>query len=214
LAELTDPSNPPNRDLQAHWDSAYERRGFSGVSWFQSEPAVSLDLIAQAGISRDAAVIDVGGGASPLVDRLVGQGFADISVLDVSSVALDEARRRLPSDAPVEWIMQDVLSWRPPRRYQLWHDRAVFHFMVSAAAASAYRDTLRSAVSQNGLVVIGTFASDGPKSCSGLPVARFSESDLAGALGDGFTVVATRREEHRTPSGSTQPFSWVCARAG
>ena len=214
LEELTDPVHGSTPGLGAHWDATYLRRGAS-VSWFQSEPAVSLDLIAETGISPEAAVIDIGGGASSLVDRLVYRGFKDVSVLDISSVAIDEARRRLPPDAPVAWVVQDVLSWQPPRLYGLWHDRAVFHFLVSPSEQARYRRILASALAPGGFVVIGTFAADGPESCSGLPVARYTEQDLAAVLGDGFTPVAFRREVHRTPVGGIQPFAWVVAkRAG
>lgn len=188
------------------------RRGSSGVSWYQAEPVVSLELIAESKLRGDAAVIDVGGGASPLVDRLLAEGFADVSVLDISSVAIEEARRRLPPDAPVDWVVSDVLSWHPKRRYGLWHDRAVFHFLVSSGDREAYRKTLVSALVRGGIVVIGTFAADGPESCSGLPVARFSEAGLASALGNRFTPVAFRREVHRTPSGGNQPFTWMLAK--
>ena len=212
MEEFTDPVHGSNQGLGAHWDSTYLRRGSSSVSWFQAEPAVSLDLIVETGVSREAAVIDVGGGASSLVDRLIYRSFADVSVLDISSVAIDEARRRLPADAPVAWVVQDVLSWQPLRRYGLWHDRAVFHFMVSPSEKATYRRILATALAPGGFVVIGTFAADGPESCSGLPVARYTEQDLAAALGDGFTPVAFRREVHRTPAGGIQPFAWVVAR--
>lgn len=212
MDELTDMSRGPHRDNQAHWDSTYERRGPSGVSWYQPEPVVSLDLIAKSGVVRDAAVIDVGGGASSLVDRLVGDGFTDVSVLDISSIAIEEARGRLPADAPVDWVVSDVLSWRPTRQYSLWHDRAVFHFLVSPGDTETYRRTLAAALDPGGFVVIGTFAADGPDSCSGLPVARYSDADLASALGNGFTPIAFRREVHRTPSGGYQPFTWMVAK--
>lgn len=212
MDDLTDLSRGQSRDRQAHWDSTYERRGFTGVSWYQAEPVVSLDLIAESGVLRDAAVIDVGGGASALVDRLLADGFADVSVLDISSRAIEETRGRLPADAPVDWVVSDVLSWHPARRYSLWHDRAVFHFLVSAGERQTYCRTLASALVPGGLVVIGTFAGDGPDSCSGLPVARYSEADLASALGDGFTPIAFRHELHWTPSGGTQPFTWMAAK--
>ena len=212
MDEVTDLSRGTDRDNQAHWNSTYERRGTSGVSWYQPEPVVSLDLIAETGVVRDAAVIDVGGGASPLVDRLVADGFSDVSVLDISPIAVEMARGRLPADAPVDWVVSDVLSWRPARRYSLWHDRAVFHFLVSPGDSETYRRTLAAALVPGGFVVIGTFAADGPDSCSGLPVARYSDAELASALGNRFNPVAFRREVHRTPSGGNQPFTWMAAK--
>jgi hypothetical protein len=196
----------------AHWDAAYRRRGFAGVSWFQSEPTVSLEMIAAAATPPDAPVVDVGGGASPLVDRLIEQGFTDVSVLDVSPGAIGEARQRLPPGARVDWLVQDVLSWRPTRLYSLWHDRAVFHFLVAPEQKEAYRRALDLALGPGGSIVIGTFAPDGPESCSGLPVARYSDEELAGALGDAFTVCSSRREVHLTPAGGSQPFTWIMAR--
>ena len=192
-----------------HWDAAYAGRGVRGVSWYQGSPTVSLELIAALGIGRDAAVIDVGGGASVLVDRLVEKGFTEVFVLDVSPAALAESRRRLGDPAPVGWLCEDLLVWRPGRRFDLWHDRAVFHFLVASADRDAYVRTLRSAIRPDGFVVLATFAPDGPEFCSGLPVARYSAEDLADLLGAGFELLETRREEHVTPEGATQPFTWV-----
>jgi trans-aconitate methyltransferase len=180
------------------------------VSWYQSAPRVSLELIETLGIDRDAAVIDVGGGASNLVDHLVEQGFRDVSVLDVSAVALAEGRRRLGDEAPVAWLREDLLGWEPTRRFDLWHDRAVFHFLVSPDDRERYLRILRSAIRDTGFVVLGTFAPDGPERCSGLPVTRYSVEDLAHLLR--LDVLVTRREEHTTPGGAIQPFTWVAGR--
>lgn len=209
------PERPPNipTEASARWDATYKRRGAAGVSWYQAEPAVSLELIEATGVPHNAAIIDVGGGGSNLVDHLVGRGFTDISVLDISAVALAETRARLDTVESVQWIHQDLLAFEPSRPYGLWHDRAVFHFLVAESDRDAYRDILLSSLAPAGLAVIGTFAADGPESCSGLPVARYSETDLVAALGARFTPVAHRREEHRTPSGSIQPFTWVSVRA-
>ena len=171
---------------------------------------MSSELIERLGIDREAAVIDVGGGASNLVDHLIGQGFRDVSVLDVSAAALTEARRRLGAEAPVGWLCEDLLDWEPERRFDLWHDRAAFHFLVSSDDREAYLRILRSAIRDNGFVVLGTFAPDGPEFCSGLPVARYSVEDLTDLLR--LDLLVTRREEHRTPGGATQPFTWVAGR--
>lgn len=195
-----------------YWDAAYAGRGARGVSWYQAEPRVSLELIDTLAVGKEDALIDVGGGASTLVDHLVGRGFTDLAVLDVSVAALTEARNRVGEAAPVTWLQEDVSRWRPERRFTLWHDRAVFHFLVTTEDRDAYLRTLRSALRDNGLVVVATFAPDGPEVCSGLPVARYSPADLATLLGAQFELLLTRREEHITPGGMVQPFTWVAGR--
>ncbi|MGH2851886.1 MAG: class I SAM-dependent methyltransferase [Solirubrobacteraceae bacterium] len=188
----------------------YETRRPDEVSWYQPGPGVSLALIGEFAPARDAAIVDVGGGASNLSRRLLALGFADITVLDVSGRALDSARADLETDAArVHWLEHDLLAWSPERRYALWHDRAVFHFLIHSADQQRYADLLRSALRPGGKAIIGTFAADGPATCSGLPVARYDPDGLAAAFGAGFTTLATRREEHRTPANSLQPFTWV-----
>jgi hypothetical protein len=205
--------SPPSGERARHWDEVYGSRGETGVSWFQPAPALSLELIEVLGIPRDAAVIDVGGGASSLVDRLVDQGFGDISVLDVSHAALEATRQRLVGGTPINFLEEDVLTWQPHRRFGLWHDRAAFHFLVDGDDRGRYLATLRSAIQLGGAVIIATFALDGPEFCSGLRVTRYSAGSLESVLGSSFVVVETRREEHTTPGGELQPFTWVAARA-
>lgn len=198
--------------LADHWDHAYRRRGSRGVSWYQPAPAVSLELVGLLGVARSDPVVDVGGGASTLVDALVAGGFEDVTVLDVSAVALDEARQRTGDPPGVHWVCADVAAWRPARRYRLWHDRAVFHFMVDDADRALYLLALRAGVARGGAVVMATFAPDGPRACSGLPVARYSAGELAAVIGEDFVVEVTRTEEHTTPDGTVQPFTWVAGR--
>jgi len=193
-----------------HWDRRYSDAGATGVSWYQPEPAMSLALIDRLQVPKGAAVIDVGGGASLLVDRLLAQGYTDLAVLDVSSTALEIARRRLGDSTPVRFVREDLMTWQPERQYALWHDRAVFHFLTHAAERAKYLTTMRQALGDSGAVIIATFASDGPERCSGLPVARYDATDLERLL-DGFTVVESRREEHVTPGGAVQPFTWIAA---
>jgi len=206
-------SRSPDFDKrQDHWDAAYMVRGIESVSWFQEEPRISLELFDVLGIKTHAAVIDIGGGASPLVDRLLRRGYKDLTVLDVSRAALEAARLKLPADAPVTWIHQDLLAWQPDRQYDVWHDRAVFHFLVDPGDQALYRKLLQSALTPDGVVVLATFAPDGPEYCSGLPVGRYSASSLAAVLGQTFTIVEERREIHTTPAGVRQPFTWIAAR--
>ena len=174
---------------------------------------MSLEMIGLTGIGPQEAVLDVGGGTSPLAGALLARGFADVTVLDLSEVALQTSRARLgPADARVRWVHADILDWIPDRTYGLWHDRAVFHFLVDAEDRERYVTTARSAVRPGGSVVVGTFAEDGPATCSGLPVARYDTQALADAFGAGFALVGSRRHEHRTPGGSVQPFTWVAMR--
>jgi SAM-dependent methyltransferase len=197
---------------ETHWDTAYRERGAEGVSWFQPAAAVSLDLIRRLDVPRNSAIIDIGGGASLLVDALLVQGFTDVTVLDISGVALQTLRQRLGSDPAVSLIHADLLTWVPERRFSLWHDRAVFHFLVDEGARTTYVDKISATLRPGGSVVIGTFAPDGPEYCSGLPVARYSGDDLAEALGDGFEVLECVQEQHLTPAAVPQPFTWLAAR--
>jgi SAM-dependent methyltransferase len=197
---------------QAHWDRRYQDVGAESVSWYQERPTTSLELFEVLGVDSTRSVLDVGGGASRLVDFLVGGAYGDVAVLDLSGVALEVARARLGDPAGVEWVHHELTSWRPPRRWDVWHDRAVLHFLVAEEDRTAYRRVLREALSPGGAVVIGTFAEDGPSHCSGLPVRRHSRAELCAFLGDGFEVVEQRREVHRTPAGTEQPFNWIAAR--
>lgn len=203
----------------AHWRETYTQRGDTQVSWFAADPACSLELIDTCGADPQAPAVDVGAGAARLVDALLARGFADVTALDVSDDGLAHTRDRLGTGAArLRCVVSDVLDWVPDRRFGLWHDRAVFHFLTDPADRQRYRDLLAAALAPGGLVVIGTFAADGPESCSGLPTARYAPDALAAELGDGpgagLSVVARRREEHRTPWGAVQPFTWLALRAG
>lgn len=201
------------KDPGCHWDEVYGERVAHNVSWFQPEPQISLALIESLGATVSVPVVDIGGGASLLVDRLVSRGWRDVTVLDVSDTGLRIARDRLPGGAPVAWLHQDILVWHPARRYGLWHDRAVFHFLVAAEDRQTYLDLLEEAVEPGGSVILATFSLDGPEYCSGLPVARYSAEELTDLLaGHGFEVVETRQENHFTPAGAVQAFVWVAAR--
>jgi hypothetical protein len=182
------------------------------VSWYEDEPTTSLSLIDLLGISKDAAVIDIGGGGSPLAGSLLDRSFTDVSVLDISVVALDATRRRTSGNRRVRYLREDVLSWEPQRRYGVWHDRALFHFLIDGEQRSAYLRALYAAVETGGSVILATFASDGPQQCSGLPVHRYSPEELSRVLGGRFQLVESCRRDHLTPNGTVQPFTWVAGR--
>ena len=196
----------------AHWDDAYGRLGAHGVSWARVDAGPSLDLLERAG-TPTGAVIDVGGGASPFAAALLDRGAADVTVLDISPVAIDAGRAALGDRAgAVQWVTADIREWQPGRTWGLWHDRAVFHFMVTEPERDAYRRALASALEPGGHVIAGAFAPDGPEQCSRLPVQRYDAAALVTALGDDLVLLDERREAHVTPSGVEQPFTWVLAR--
>jgi hypothetical protein len=194
-----------------HWDSAYAQ-GERTRSWFQEYPAASLRMLDAAGVAAQDSVIDIGGGASPLTDSLLQRGHQDLTVLDVSAAALRISQRRLGPTEQVQWIVADLLTWNPQRTYAAWHDRAVFHFITAERDRQRYLTTLNSATVPGSVAIFGCFAPDGPQSCSGLPVARYSAADLTARLGDDWTLVASEREEHHTPAGGVQPFTWTALR--
>ena len=200
-------------DLVGHWETVHERVGPRGGSWYQAEPRMSLALIQAFAVAKDTPIIDVGAGSSRIVDELIQRGFSDISVLDVSARALQLARARLGEAASrVRWLREDLLDWEPPRAYGLWHDRALFHFLVEPEQQERYVSLLRTSLSPDGVAILATFAPDGPEHCSGLPVARYRPHELVDVLGEGFTCLGSWREDHPTPGGATQPFTWVAAR--
>lgn len=193
----------------AHWDQAYERPA-NAVSWYQPEALTSLELIRAAELEPDQAILDVGGGASTLVDGLLERGYRDITVLDVARKSLEIAQTRLgPAAKAVHWLVGDITSWLPERTYRCWHDRAVFHFLTEASERDAYRRCLSRAVEAGGSIILGTFAEDGPERCSGLPVRRYSVHGLRDEFRDLGQLVDFRHEPHRTPSGGTQSFVFV-----
>jgi hypothetical protein len=174
---------------------------------------MSLRMLDTAGVSAADGVVDVGGGASTLVDALLERGYRDLTVLDISDAGLRTAQRRLAAAAQdVCWLVEDLLTWRPGRNYQVWHDRAVFHFLTSGAAQDRYRDALTDATAIGAVAIFGTFAPDGPPRCSGLPVARYSPESLAYVLGQRWRLAHHDREEHSTPAGAIQPFTWAVFR--
>lgn len=195
-------------DRKTHWEGVYTTKAESEVSWYEDTPELSLALLREAGLTPDMCVIDIGGGASRLVDALAASGQSHVTVLDLSAAALKTAKARLANADRVRWVVSDVTTWTPDRQYDLWHDRAAFHFLTTTEEQQAYVRVLAQALKDGGKAVIGTFAPDGPEKCSGLPVARYDAESLQAVLGTQFKLATTRRHQHITPWGSAQNFQF------
>jgi len=196
-------------DRKNHWEKVYREKSPLEASWFQEEPVLSLRLIDETRIALDAPIIDVGGGASLLVDRLCAEGYTDIGVLDVSASALAHAKDRLAEKAcAVNWYEADVTGFEPPKQFALWHDRAVFHFLTSGADRDSYVRVLEKALKPGGHLIIMTFAIDGPLKCSGLDIVQYDADKMKSTLGPGFELVETGHETHITPAGKQQEFAY------
>jgi ubiquinone/menaquinone biosynthesis C-methylase UbiE len=192
-----------------HWEQVYQTKAPDDVSWFQTQPTTSLNLIESTGVAKDAGVIDVGGGASVLVDFLLDAGYSQLAVLDISGAALEHARRRLGKRADsVEWFEADVTTFQPARQFGFWHDRAVFHFLTAKADRQKYVQTLKRTLTPGGHVIIATFALDGPPNCSGLEVARYDTTSICAELGSEFQLVEQASETHTTPWQTEQKFGY------
>lgn len=201
-------------DQKTHWDAVYTTKAPTDVSWFQPEATRSLALITAAAADRAARILDVGGGASRLVDGLLDLAYSRVTVLDIAEPALQYARQRLGARSTlVTWRAADVLTATfAPSSVDVWHDRAVFHFLVEAAERRRYVEQVRGALGPGGTVVVATFADDGPLRCSGLDVARYSADGLHNEFGEDFELLQSEREEHRTPSGAVQAFTYCLCR--
>ena len=200
------------KNRRAHWQYMYAAKGEREVSWFQDVAQPSLALVEEVG-SQSSAVIDIGGGASRLADLLLQRGFLDLTVLDLSSAALAAAKARMGNEARrIHWIVADVTNWEPSRTYDVWHDRATFHFMVAESDRACYLSRLDRSLKPGGYAIIATFAPDGPEQCSGLPVRRYDAATLAQTLGAGFQLISSRRHEHVTPWDAAQPFQFCVFR--
>jgi len=193
-------------DKPDRWEGVYRTKAEAETSWFEDRPQVSLDLIAATGATPDAAIVDIGAGSSRLVDCLLDQGSRQITALDLSETALAKTRARVPKDAPVTWVVGNVLDWQPSGHFDVWHDRAAFHFLTEPADQDAYLRVMDRALASGGHAIIGTFAPDGPEKCSGLPVARYDAALLAERLGPGYRLVTSRNHDHHTPWGAVQRF--------
>ncbi len=195
------------KDPVAHWNAVYDKRDAAELSWFQDHPEVSLALIAEAGLERDARIIDVGAGASRLLDALLNLGYANLSVLDISEAAILAVQQRLRHRRDdIEWLTGDVTAFAFTGTYDLWHDRAVFHFLTKPEQQRDYVQNLDTALAPDGRAIIATFGPRGPRKCSGLTVARYDKSAMAQVMAGRFRVAETRREDHVTPQGAVQDF--------
>lgn len=201
-------------DQQAHWQNVYTTKNEDAVSWFQPRADISLELVRATGVKVTASIIDIGGGASRLVDTLVEEGFKAVTVLDLSEKALATSKARLgetrlgEKGALVQWIVADITTWEPSQSYDVWHDRAALHFLTDPKDQAAYAERVTRAVRPGGHVIIGTFALDGPERCSGLPVLRHDAASLGKLLGHSFTLIESKPHVHQTPAGAIQKFQF------
>jgi len=204
-----------NVDPTAHWQHIYASRSNTELSWYQPAPALSLELVEQCRMDTDDPIIDVGGGASSLVDCLAAGGFTRIAVLDLSEAALAVSRKRLGArSVDIEWIESDITAFEPAHDFRLWHDRALFHFLTEPADRQRYVEVLKRALPPGGHLILASFAVGGPERCSGLPIVQYDGPKLLAELGGEFKIVEQRRENHVTPAGNVQEFAWFrCTRA-
>ena len=197
---------------KVHWEKIFGAQDSQELSWYQPRLEMSLALLPLTGVGTDAAVIDIGGGTSTLVDDLLGAGFEDVSVLDIAAPALKRVKERLGERAAaVHWIEADVRKVAlPPSRFDIWHDRAVFHFLTSKESRDRYTATMKSSLKPGGHAIIATFGPDAPPQCSGLDVVRYSPEHLLAEFGPGLRMIHGARELHETPGGREQEFTYAC----
>ena len=201
-------------DVKTHWETIYTKKAPEAVSWFRPHLETSLALIEQAADTNSALIIDVGGGESTLVDDLLARGFQNITVLDISQVAIETTKKRLGQAAErVHWLVADITQAElEPRAYDVWHDRAVFHFLTSPQQRVAYVRQVARSVKPRGHVIVSTFGPEGPTKCSGLDVVRYDPDSLHNEFGTSFRLVQSSKELHKTPFGTTQQFLYCYCR--
>ena len=196
-------------DRKAHWQNVYQDKSSLDVSWYQKEPSLSLELIHSTQVARDEAIIDVGGGASVLVDCLCKEGYTSLAVLDISENALASSKKRLGDFAKnIEWFEADITQFDAPHKFSLWHDRAVFHFLTDQSDRKSYVKTVKRALRPGGHLIIAAFSIGGPEKCSGLEIVQYDSEKLKAELGDGFELVEERDETHITPANKEQKFMY------
>lgn len=200
------------QDTRAHWDEIFTLKSDDEMSWFQTTPTMSLELLSKWS-SPDDALIDVGAGNARLIDHLVERGWREVTLLDVSAEALARVRERLSgATTTITYVASDIRRWQPERQYRAWHDRAVFHFLTEEADQRRYVRTAAQALEPGAILIIATFSASGPTHCSGLPVARHDPDELVQRFASDFELVASQFEEHTTPFHTVQSFSWVVLR--
>lgn len=201
------PSSCKHPNWQTHWEEVYSERNPTDVSWYQSHPEYSLGLIEETGAGTNAKIIDVGGGASTLVDHLLLSSYRHVTVLDIAHTAIEQAKIRLGDKAGnVTWAECNIMNYSPDHQFDIWHDRAVFHFLTNETDRSCYIDVLNRTLKPDGQVIIATFSENGPSQCSGLDTVRYTPKKLAHTLGNNYCLIETLTEEHHTPSGGVQQF--------
>lgn len=192
-----------------HWDKIYSEKPPTEVSWYEPMPQESLELIKSCGISNEAAIIDIGGGDSFLAEFLISLGYKDVTVVDISSKVIERAKERMCEKADeVTWITADASNFRPKRKYDLWHDRAAFHFLTTQEQRNNYLETVYKAVKPGGYMIMGTFSDKGPEKCSGLEVQRYSVGEMCKLFEEEFNMLSGKNIDHYTPSGATQNFTF------
>jgi len=190
-----------------HWETIYETKKFEEVSWYQAVPEVSLTILSEFGVEKDWAIIDIGGGDSYFVDFLLNQNYTDISVLDISEKALQRVQNRLESKAEkVHWIASDITEFKPSKKYDFWHDRAVFHFLTEPNDVKKYAEIAADSISEKGIMIIGTFSKNGPLKCSGIEIKQYDEKEMSAVFETDFELVNFRKIIHITPMQSGQHF--------
>jgi len=194
-------------DRKKHWETIYQTKELKDVSWFQPTPETSLSFLKQFNIPTTAKIIDIGGGDSFLVDNLLDLGYQDITVLDISAIAIDKAKQRLGDRADkVKWIVADAATFRPTEKYDFWHDRAAFHFLTQEQEIESYLDTVQKSIQPTGVLIIGTFSEQGPKKCSGIEIKQYSETTMTDRLTKFFEKIRCITVDHRTPFDTIQNF--------
>lgn len=197
------------KDLKEHWEKIYKTKELKEVSWYQEKPQPSLDFIASLNLSKDAAIIDIGGGDSYLVDNLLKNGFTNVTVLDISEEAIDRAKSRLGEKAEkVNWITADAGDLKLKNSYDLWHDRAAFHFLTEESKIQNYLKSMKAGVKKGGYVILGTFSEKGPEKCSGIKIQQYSLHEMTDLFKEDFETIQCENIDHITPSKSVQNFSF------
>lgn len=198
--------------LKDHWDTIYNKPE-NQLSWFQQYPKASMDLVEQTQLPKNAAIIDIGGGDSRFAEAMVDKGYTNLWVLDISEKAIERARERMGAKASkIQWVVSDVLEFKPNITFNLWHDRAAFHFLTLEEEVSKYLSIAENFINNNGFLIIGTFSNKGPHTCSGLEVKQYSQSTMIDTIGNAFEKMRCLREDHITPSGKAQNFIYCSFR--